>query len=992
MNMQEIIQPAPIKKKRETMIDILRGIAVAIMVITHVIAITYRGSDATVINIGLFGGITSFTFFLVLSGISTYLGTLSLSQEEYQLKKGKALQRTLKIIVAYYLIAFVSAFVTLKIFSLPPNASWISGIIEIILLITLPQFAEFLITLAFYSLSVTFLFRFYKFVLRNPLLAILISIASYGIAHFLAYVDLGSNIANNLKALFVGHIYSTGQLHSFPILQYLPIFIFGLFFGKFILNNQTKSLRVRISLIWLVVFGALTFAGSIAFKYLPTQILNPLPDEGRFPPSLTFLTLSLSFTLGVVLVYLLVNNFLPKVVKAYLHFLGVNALKLLVFHSLVLFLFKYLTTNISSPEGSTFLYLTDLVLAYLVVMIISSVLTGFLAKLKTWSLEGKEDSGFTWVFTERAITTFVFVLIFTLVGTTVYTETFVKNIAADTTSIQFKKRLIREEDEWWNHEYKTFRDILVKNTNPGQSMFAGSWAQVKFNHSQALGSKNAFMSDGRDLRVVYFDNTKGEFIVIPFVLENANTDNSIISFKIQKSVQPLTEDNNYFLYYGNPGETEATFSTEKYATAFTDGITLKEENFHGILSKTNKQWFLKKKSAAFQSAALTFEANLIDNEINSGSIVTYSIVGTNKNGRMDPSGDRNYKANIVVSDLEPGAYKIQANVTDSRNNLKIYRSQAISFYVTYPIYVTWTLDWEGWDVGQSDLNDIANIGDTYGMPITHFFNPRIYVKNQYTINKISSDRAKYITNWVLERRNSKYDEIGMHMHMWTDMVAEAGVSAKSYPVIQGTYGVDVPTYAYSREELKKIFNWGRQKFIEYGLGAPISYRTGAWMSGTDVLLAAQDAGFLIDSSGRTGGKVNASIPGSTEVPWSLDITTSPYLPDNNNINTWNNSANQRMRIWEFPNNGADSYWFPSSELIRRFDANYPNKGSIATRPQVITYLSHPHWFVSVDTWKIRGLLNYTSNYLYRDDEGPVVYATLETIYSEWERDKFINGN
>lgn len=992
MILNEITSQSIPKRKREQFIDILRGIAVALMIVTHVIALNYRGSDPIIVNLGLVGGIASFTFFLILSGISAYLGSLSLEYDQFKIKRRKSLSRTLKIVIAYYLIAFGSAFINLKIFSLPPNASWIPGIIQITFLLTLPAFSEFLITLLFYSLSINFFFKFYKFITRNPLLAILISVCSYTVGEFIAKIDLGNDGLNTIKGLLGGHIYEGGQLHSFPILQYLPIFIFGLYLGKFIFNNTLKNLRLRVNIIWLLIFTGLTIAGFIAYKYFPYQIINPLPDEGRFPPSITFLALSTAITLAFFTVYLVIQNLIPKVLKVFFHFMGENALKFLIFHSLLLFLFKYLTTNVEQPDGAIFINLIDVIIVYTIVLILSGILTSLLGRLKEWSLAGREDNGFAWLFTEKAITTFIFVFIFILVGSTIYSQTFVKNVAADTTSIQFKKRLIREEDQWWDHDYKTYRAIQIKNQSPGISMFTGSWVQFKFNHSQALASQSDFMQNGSDIRVIYLDENNGEYVEIPFVFEKNNTDSSLISFKIQRNIEPSATDSNYFLYYGNPAENTPNFSSEKYAAVFSDSVSLGEENFHGILSNTNKKWFLKKKSAAFQSAALTFEANLIDSQISSGSIVTYSILGTSKNGRMDQNGDRSYKANIVVSDLEPGTYRIQANVTDSKNNLRIYRSQAISFYITYPIYVAWTLDWEGWDIGQGDLNDIADISNSYGVPITHFFNPRIYVKNQYTINKISEDRAKYLTNWVRDRRNNNFDEIGMHMHMWTDMVAETGVTPRSYPIIQGTYGVDVPTYSYTQDELKQIFNWGRQKFIEYELGAPISYRTGAWMSGTNVLLAAQDAGFLIDSSGRTGGRVNDSIASSTVVPWTLEPTTTPFLPDVNNINSWTSPLNQRMRIWEFPNNGADSYWFSSSELIRRFDVNYPNKGSIATKPQVVTYLSHPHWFVSVDTWKIRGLFNYTGNYLYKDDEGPVVYSTLENIYSEWERDKFFDGN
>ena len=58
-------QAKPQNKIRENLIDLLRGVAVLVMIITHVVAIAFNHEGSRVIYyIGLVGGIASFTTFL----------------------------------------------------------------------------------------------------------------------------------------------------------------------------------------------------------------------------------------------------------------------------------------------------------------------------------------------------------------------------------------------------------------------------------------------------------------------------------------------------------------------------------------------------------------------------------------------------------------------------------------------------------------------------------------------------------------------------------------------------------------------------------------------------------------------------------------------------------------------------------------------------------------------------------------------------------------
>src|SRR5690606_93783 len=119
---------APQQRKREKLIDIMRGFAVAVMIITHVIAITSSSNDSIIYHVGLFGGIFSFTAFLFLSGMAVFYSTFkNLSNTDHSASitsKGKKAGRVIKLLFAYYILATASIFVNTTLYSFPPSFSW----------------------------------------------------------------------------------------------------------------------------------------------------------------------------------------------------------------------------------------------------------------------------------------------------------------------------------------------------------------------------------------------------------------------------------------------------------------------------------------------------------------------------------------------------------------------------------------------------------------------------------------------------------------------------------------------------------------------------------------------------------------------------------------------------------------------------------------------------------------------------------------------------
>lgn len=385
----------------------------------------------------------------------------------------------------------------------------------------------------------------------------------------------------------------------------------------------------------------------------------------------------------------------------------------------------------------------------------------------------------------------------------------------------------------------------------------------------------------------------------------------------------------------------------------------------GALSgSANRTWFLTTRNEPLVYSIIIPDVNIAGQKDVS---VVYQI-NTQEPKSLSEYENNRYSAAIPLNSLSPDRYEIVAIV---RINDQEYKTQPTSFFITEPLIVTWTIDWEGYDVSNQYLAKMVEIADQYQIPMTHLFNPRIY-----TTNEISADRAEYLTNWVINRRDLQHEEIGLHLHMFLDYVKGAGVSPKTQPSWGHghTNGYDILTSAYSSEEMDKMLSHAQELFKENGLGVPRTYRGGGWFINTETLKSLDRNGFLVDSSGRTEYTFGTQ---NVKGPWNLSSTTQPYHPSDTNQNGSNPPP--RLTILEVPNNGADSYWFTSDEMIGRFTANYQG-GSLLSAHKQVTFLSHPHWFNEKEQNTMREVFSYVDQYSYDDDRGPVVYGTLMDVY------------
>jgi hypothetical protein len=234
----------------------------------------------------------------------------------------------------------------------------------------------------------------------------------------------------------------------------------------------------------------------------------------------------------------------------------------------------------------------------------------------------------------------------------------------------------------------------------------------------------------------------------------------------------------------------------------------------------DEEWYLIEDSN-YNTIDISLENDDIESELIKEITVSYEIDSTENEIPYDEDST-SWSTSVNVNDIEPGRYDLTINAQMEACDVNLKSVDSIN--ISYPVYVTWTMDWEGFDVEQKYLDSIKKISNDYKMPITHFFNPFIYLN-------LNNERSKYLTDWVLSRQNVG-DSIGLHLHMNNKMVEAAGVTPKT-DISWGGWakdGQDIPNSVYGYDDYSKIVKWAQAQFKENGLPKPTMFRAGAWFA------------------------------------------------------------------------------------------------------------------------------------------------------------------
>jgi len=337
------------------------------------------------------------------------------------------------------------------------------------------------------------------------------------------------------------------------------------------------------------------------------------------------------------------------------------------------------------------------------------------------------------------------------------------------------------------------------------------------------------------------------------------------------------------------------------------------------------------------------------------------------------SGGNVWHAAIALSGLAPGEYTAQlVEQVHSAGNVSLAK---VSFILSQPEYVVWTLDFEGDASGDAELANTAAIADGLKVPMSVFWNPRAW-----TTDQVSQERQDAMLAWT-KGRFAKGDEIALHLHMWTDYVRAAGVAVRTAPTWAGRGdGYDVPMTAYSEAEQRALIDYSLKLMADHGLPRSTSFRAGGDIGDAATLRAVAAAGFNADC---TAVAKDYPAIGRVPYPWNLPVGAQPYRPSSTDAN-----ATGELPLLEAPTIGGNTYAFTVNSIqpqIRSNLALFAAAGSIAAERRTITVVSHPGTIVPAERAAIEALLGAFGPLRHDADAGPVRFVTLAQLAKAYGR-------
>jgi fucose 4-O-acetylase-like acetyltransferase len=322
--------------QRDETIDVLKGMLVFGMVLSHVAGLVSSYAAFPIKQIWLFTGLVTFSGFVFSFGYACQIAYFS---KDLKAVYRRIVSTALKPLIAFYISGmYWRAFVDKQLD--------FAAIANILLLNDIPPFSEFLVSFSLIILVSLLLFKPIQKLTSNPkhfwiLFALLL------LTTFLPYAKV--HISQ------VGLLIGTTQFPTYPVLQYFPIYLLGIYFAKHKILYHRQTLVISALGIGLFLFS----------HFVNRQI------PSRFPPSLSWILASLFF---VYLYYLAAQriskwNFVAPLLSSF----GKNVLFYLLLSNIMIFTFRGAYAPLSLPPLAS-LGMTVLVLLtiHFLIQIVSS--------------------------------------------------------------------------------------------------------------------------------------------------------------------------------------------------------------------------------------------------------------------------------------------------------------------------------------------------------------------------------------------------------------------------------------------------------------------------------------------------------------------------------------------------------------------------------------------------------------------------------------------
>jgi uncharacterized membrane protein len=950
--MSELPHPSIPNKNREPSLDLIRGTAVILMILAHAIYFFHDGSNPLLIILARTGNSIVFTLFLFSSAAATYFAFAKNGKPATESEKQKIRKRSLVLLAGYYIVALLSTAASMTDYT---PAYILRNIFEILVFWHVPSFAEFILPFIIYSLSVITFKPLYHRLSNNPVTAMIAGLSIY-FAAYLIYLTPVSGVLSPYKAIFFGE----EGLLRFPVFQYFPVFVLGLSWGK-ILDSQENNRNIRLQALLSGLFFTLT---GVIFSVSSLFIKNPLLDPlNRWPPSLGFLTTGIAAFYLLFLIFTIIP--LQKIfikIWQFIAYLGQDSYDMYIVHIIILFFYQIFFHR-TFPEPLTVMFLFS-------ALTLSSVAISSL----NWNVSpsvytiGKISFGVygKYRLKKRYLLSVLLMILFLNLfiingntGASMYGGEISKNSLLSQTPNGFGD--ISGKTSWYNPDYRYNRRISIRNFESEKNIPAGSSLTFSLNHRN-LVSAGKSLPDGSDLLVVY--QSGSGFTPVKTQIQNPNSADTKIIFETIRDISPGAADNAYFMYYGTeiPAARRETQPLLEL-TGSVYSIDIGDETPAKYILSLTKKWHLITQANNRNSLTLSLP------DVSDKKTLTY-FISNSVNGQTVQKGSLTDKQ-VDISNLPPGNYLIRVIITP-KSGTEI-PTNTTRFYISDPVYIAWTLDWEGWSVPDQVYKKLEMLSAKHGqIPYTHFLNPRIFIPGLE-----STSAAIEQADWLKNRIKSNSDATALHLHMQYDFVESSGVTPKTVPNwgYKNGKGYDVFLTAYSQSEISRMLIYAKKLFTDNGLPEPSGFRAGGWFADKKVLEALIRENIKYDSSGRDKLLWNGLI----KSPWDLTDTSQPYYPSRLNINK---SGNDPMDILEIPNNGGNTNEYNSVRLTGRLMANY--RGGVSDTDIAVVFLSHPQW-ADTELPEADRTMDYIDKYRFDSDLGPVIYTTVDDIYRIWKK-------
>ncbi len=341
------------KPKREHIVDLIRILAVALMLLTHTISYLYIGESKVIWAIRDFGNTVCFSAFLFSSGAAAYLSYINQAKIN--------LRRPLKLLLFYYVFA--------GLVSLPQILSNgtldLNFILRALLFQEVPGYTEFIIPFIFFGAIIELCKGFLKKLTSKPVYIFSFAFVLFGLGEILWQIMPQSGAIHLYGSLFYGS--NIDEFYRFPFLQYSTIFLLGLHFGKILKDNKGQK-NPRKTMLIKAATSLLLFTAIFILSLL-TELTDSKTTFRRWPPSIGFLSMGMiwiSLQLFVLYSFHKLDTFANKVTKKTI-FINKNLLPILLVHTLIL-TFYSLTSLPKSTNiiGLAMLFIFSLIATFLV--------------------------------------------------------------------------------------------------------------------------------------------------------------------------------------------------------------------------------------------------------------------------------------------------------------------------------------------------------------------------------------------------------------------------------------------------------------------------------------------------------------------------------------------------------------------------------------------------------------------------------------------------